>query len=460
MTRHTRHARSFIVSSVAAVCAMWGASQVAGCVHIGSDPIPEQMDFDPTATPPRLPQPVASLVNPDTGLLDLSLAGIEVPDDCENQDVMPEAQCEFYQFMEQLDGFPTVMAATAPVSASLDMSTLTMPSNLFILNSTRAGIVDATDVNLTFDATDNLLNIEPKNGWDLGSTYVIAVRGYDDGVKTTDGTRIVTASTFYLLKQEESLTCDTQSADEIPSDCKYLKLLGQQMDEQSARVNLVQLEGIRQQLSPAFDAVSLLGEMPRDEVAMLWAVPIQSATVAELQPTLGMLPQVSSSQDIMVPVKGPVNPATVSRSTMANPDGTVVLLNLTKLANGDNVGGVPTFDATYLDGQGVGIHTEGPMIDGDLYCVIFSKSMRDPDFNSLVPSPVTVMLRARGELIDADGHSNVAEFSDADAAQLEVGRLQMKTLLDDPQFQALTRLKREDIVYLYAFTYPDPTTSD
>jgi len=328
------------------------------------------------------------------------------------------------------------------------------------LDSTGPGIVDATDVNVTFDATNNILNIEAKKGWNLGSTYVIAVRGYDDGVKTTDGTRIVAPSTFYLLKQEESLTCDAQTTDEIPTDCKYLELLSQQMDEQSARENLVQLEGIRQQLSPAFDAVSLLGEMPREQVAMLWAVPIQTATVAELQPTLGMLPQVSSSQDIMIPVKGPVNPATVSRSSMAHPEGTVVLLNLTKLANGDNVGGVPTFDATYIDGQGIGIHTESPMTDGELYCLILSRNMRNPDFESLVPSPVTVLLRSRGELIDADGHSNVAEFSDADAAQLEAGRLQMKTLLDDPQFQALTRLQREDIVYLYAFTYPDPTTSD
>ena len=40
---------------------------------------------DLTASPPRAPQPTALIVNPQTGLIDFSLAGVPIPADCATQ---------------------------------------------------------------------------------------------------------------------------------------------------------------------------------------------------------------------------------------------------------------------------------------------------------------------------------------------------------------------------------------
>ena len=47
---------------------------------VGADPTPTAMEVDLTAAPPRAPQPTALIVNPQTGLIDFSLAGTPIPD--------------------------------------------------------------------------------------------------------------------------------------------------------------------------------------------------------------------------------------------------------------------------------------------------------------------------------------------------------------------------------------------
>ena len=71
---------------------------------------------------------------------------------------------------------------------------------------------------------------------------------------------------------------------------------------------------------------------------------------------------------------------------------------------------------------------------------------------SLVPSPISVLLTLRGTLVDpATGHSTISTVADADAAQLEVGRVQLATLFDNAFFQPLTGIGRDNLVYGYAF---------
>src|SRR5262245_58293851 len=64
--------------------------------------IPEAMEFDPQASPPRVPEPTLVLLDPMTGHLDFGRAGITVPDDCAAPGPMPQAQCEFYHYLETL----------------------------------------------------------------------------------------------------------------------------------------------------------------------------------------------------------------------------------------------------------------------------------------------------------------------------------------------------------------------
>ena len=53
---------------------------VAGCTpDIGTDPLPEVMEFDPAAMPPRVSEPSFVVRSQATGKIDLSLAGIDVP---------------------------------------------------------------------------------------------------------------------------------------------------------------------------------------------------------------------------------------------------------------------------------------------------------------------------------------------------------------------------------------------
>ena len=61
------------------------ALAAAGCApSIGNDPVPAAMEWDATP-PPRVTSPSLLLVNPATDRIDFSLAGIPVPDQCDEQ---------------------------------------------------------------------------------------------------------------------------------------------------------------------------------------------------------------------------------------------------------------------------------------------------------------------------------------------------------------------------------------
>ncbi|MFH2007789.1 MAG: hypothetical protein ABI333_14500 [bacterium] len=66
--------------------------------ELGNDRPPDVMEFDPTAEPPRSPEPNVVVTNPETGLIDFSVLGTPLPayaDECVNWDALPVAQCAF-----------------------------------------------------------------------------------------------------------------------------------------------------------------------------------------------------------------------------------------------------------------------------------------------------------------------------------------------------------------------------
>ena len=144
--------------------AMFVAWGFAGCEpDIGLDPVPEVMEFDISSDPARIPEPTDLLINPVTGLIDFSPFGLTLPADCEAQDLLSTAQCEFYQYLSTLDGFPTIGGARAPASAPLDLSTAGLGREILVFDATHERVL--TEVNIAFDSAASYLTLAPQAGW-------------------------------------------------------------------------------------------------------------------------------------------------------------------------------------------------------------------------------------------------------------------------------------------------------
>jgi hypothetical protein len=443
------------VRSLHLACSIAVVAVVACTPDIPTDPPfeAETMDFDPTARPPRVPEPSHVLINPGTGRLDFSLAGIPVPADCAMQMVMPQAQCEFYQYLQTLDGYPTVALARAPASSALDPETLT-PANVVVIDATAREVV--TDRVVVNDRVGRALTILPGGGWKVGRLYIIGVRGYERGVKAANGRQVVAPVPYVLLKQTTSLTCGATTPDAIPATCGAYGLLASQMDPAAARATVFQLEALRAsfQMLQATELLDQVGGIPRNELAMFWAFPTHSAPVAELDPSAGVTPQVTPPSTIKVALKGMIDPAKIVVTTAGKP-GTVTLMDLTSTAAADLLGGLPPVDVAYEAGAIV-LRTRQPLAAGHQYGLFFTNGVTSPEGKGLVPSPVSFLLKARGPLADAAGKSQVSNVPDPLAPLLEDGRSALAELLENPLVQAVVGLDRAKLSYVYAFSYGGP----
>jgi hypothetical protein len=417
---------------------------------VGSNPTPASMQFDLTSVPPRAPQPTALIVNQQTGHIDFSLAGTPVPADCTTQQALTQAQCQFDQYLQTLNGFPSVTPASTPASAPLDPATLTLGQNVVVVGAKAAA--PATDVGVGFDTASNSITLAPLHGWNLGEFYWVGVRGYANGVRAADGSEVVGSPTMALLKQDEPLTCGAPDPTQVDPHCPAFEVLAQgATDTSAAAFQLFQLEAIRTAYvaGHGFDLMAAAG-LPKEEIAVLWGYPIHSNSVPVLAPTAGVAPIVPAADAIVVGVQGPVDPATVSAFVVKVQNGPVVVMDLTAAAAGDLNAGFPTVAAGYASGA-IGIKAAAPFPAGHQIGVFFTNAIHSPDGAPLVASPVTVLLTLTAPLVDSDGHSTVSGVSDADAAALEAGRQALAPLLDNPIFTPLTGVSRANLVYAYAF---------
>jgi hypothetical protein len=427
-----------------------GLLALGGCVpDLDFTAPPAAMQLDLTSMPPRAPQPTALIVNPKTGLIDFSLAGTPVPADCATQQTLTQAECQFDQYLQTLDGFPSVTTASAPASAPLDPATLTLGQNVVVVGAKGSG--PATDVAVGFDAATDSISLVPRQGWKLGELYWVGVRGYANGVKAADGGEVVGSPTMALLKQESPLTCGAADPSQVDPHCPAFEVLAQGTSPEAAAAQLFQLEEIRLAYlaGHGFDVMAAAG-LPKDEIAVLWGFPIHTNSVPVLAPTAGAVPRVPAADTIVVGVQGPVDPATVSPFVVKQQSGPVVVMDLTAAAAGDLNAGFPPVSATYASGAIV-IKTAAPIPAGHQLGLFFTNAIHSPDGEPLVASPVSVLLTLTAPLVDAAGQSTVSGVSDADAAALEVGRQALAPLLDNPIFTPLTGVSRANLVYAYAF---------
>lgn len=462
------------LSRVAMVMILMPLAMSLGCApELGDDPVPAYFEFDPSGAEPRVPLPNIVLVNQDTGLLDYGLPND--PEACVSLASMPGAMCEFLQFMQGMDGFPSQATVSIPVSAPLDLATVTS-DNLVVF-----AFAPRQNLDITFDDATRQLVVASQTSWDLGGTFVVAIRGYDDGVRSAAGDRVVAPVIYNLLKREESLiSCNPDPPDpdellspEVDRSCKFFILLSEGLDPDdpadadavaAVEAQIVDLERLRQGFLGAalWEATELIAGIPKDEVAMVFAFPIHSGPVVELDPGAGKVPEVVDESTIRLAVHGNLDPATVVAGLGPfTPARTVALLNLTKLAENDLTGGVPTFDATVIAGN-LEMTTAAPLVPGDRYGIVLATvtpfsadrpAVRNLAGVPLVPPPAVVMLRSRHPVYDeVTGRSNLSVVGDNEAQALEEARLLLSELLDDELFP----LDREQIGYLFAFEMPSP----
>jgi hypothetical protein len=421
------------------------------CVpNVGSNPTPASMQFDLTSTPPRAPQPTFLVVNPTTGHIDFSLAGTPIPADCTTQTALTPAQCQFDQFLQTLDGFPSVTPATAPATAALDPATLTVGQNIVVVGLKGSGLL--TSVPVSFDTTAGELTVgPPPTLWTLGEFYWIGVRGYANGVRAVGGGEVVGSPTMALIKQDNPLTCGAADPMHVDPTCPAFRVLVQGSTPALAAMQLFQLETIRlaYQSAHGFDAVAAAG-LPKDETAVLWGFPIQTASVPVLAPTAGVVPKVVAPNQLRVLVQGTVDPATVSAIPIGG-SGSVLLLDLTVAPN-DFPDAFLTASAAYdATTSTIAITAGAPFTAGHLLGVFMTSAIHDAHGAPLVASPVAVLLALPSPLVDSAGHSTVSGVSDADAAMLEAGRQALAQLFDNPGFAALTGITRQNLIYDFAF---------
>jgi hypothetical protein len=431
--------------------ALWAllASGLACAPTVAHDPVPEAMEFDPEAVPPRVPQPTGLVVNNQTHRIDFSLVGPAIPADCAVPGTLSRAECEFDQYLQTLDGFPTVTPAEAPVSAALDPSTLTLGTNVVVVAASSRAPTDQVIVD--FDGRTRSIALRPRRSWTIGESYWVGIRGYRNGVRAANGAEVVGSPTQFLLKQESPLTCGASDPDHVDPSCPAVALLAQTRPSPGAAARAAfQLEAIRLgTLAGGGWALMEAAGVPKQELAALWSFPIHKFSVPELDPTVGLVPMVTAPDEMHIAVQGTVDPDTLRPFVFGSQFGSVIVMDLTAAQGSNLLEGFPVVDTSIVAGAIV-IKARAPFVLGHQYGVFLTADIKDARGAALVPSPVSVLLRLRGTLLSSDGHSTISTISDQDAAMLEVGRAQLATLFDG-QFTPLTHVTREQLVYCFAF---------
>ncbi len=165
-------------------------------------------------------------------------------------------EVEFYDYLETLDGWSSLMSATVEFTGAIDPKSITDGT----VQMWHWGPVPArmSDVRMTLSADGRKLQIDPpRTGWIRGDRYVALVRGGDKGLKGSP-VRVEVRRGVLLLAPDRSARHAEPRA--FPGD-----------DHGERVSNANRLEGIREDLTTAFDFFNDRMTIPRADVAALWA---------------------------------------------------------------------------------------------------------------------------------------------------------------------------------------------
>lgn len=411
---------------------------VAGCSNLELDPPATLIHarFDPEAR--VIPMPTDVLRDKDAQKLSL-------PNDTpEELAKLTAAEAEFYQYLETLDGWSTLMTATVEFTGAIDPASITDGT----VQVWHWGDVPARveDVRLHLSADGTKLSIDPpRTGWLRGDRYVAVVRGGAQGVKGQAGERVECDAAFYFLRQRERL--------DVPEHERAFP--GDTAEER--RDNAQKLEKIRTDLEGAFDFFAAAGarSIPRDEVAALWAFTTTRRTeVAMDQPSQ----RIPLPIDLMIEpttgkVDAPVAPwdtevEAEAKQKLAVFDGfglsgsqlfeltqpmSTTTLNATTVKlyriDGGTPVAVPATVEPLADKVHVVVTPTKRLSEKATYAVVLGKDARDAEGNMPVTMPIGHFLQAKAPIL-VDGKSQIPAIEDHDAVKLEHSRTELAAALD------------------------------
>lgn len=413
---------------------------LVGCSDLPLDPSPPIIHarFDPDAG--IIPMPTDVLRNKATGLLDL-------PNDSDaDRAKLNPTELEFYDYLETLDGWSSLMSATVEFTGEIDPASIT-PDNLQVWHWT--GTPErVADVRISVASDGKLVQIDPpRTGWRRGDRYAVVLRGGATGATGKHGERVECDAAFYFLRQTQRL--DTpEHAHAIPGATP----------EERAK-NTTRLEGIREDLAPLFDFfahTTATTAFPREDVAALWEFTVTTRTELAMDkpsqrmplPIDLMISPVTHHVDIpLAPWDSPVE--TEAKPRLADFDGfglsSAQMFELTAPVD------PKTIDATHVklyrtDGAlpveepvTVTLHpdrmhvllapTSGRLAEATSYAIFVDDAVRDADGKPIVRMPAGHFLLSHTPVTDGAGASTIHAVDADSATRLEAARTSLAPAL-------------------------------
>src|SRR5688572_3807561 len=188
---------------------------------------------------------------PTDVLRDAAAGKLNLPNDTEKERAkLNPTEVEFFDYLETLDGWSSLMSATVEFTGAIDPKSITDGTvQLWHWGAVPSRV---TDVRMTLSADGKKLQIDPpRTGWLRGDRYVAIVRGGAQGLKGLAGEKVECDAAFYFLRQQEAL--DTPDHEHAFPGADHAERVS----------NAARLEGIREDLYTAFDFFSEQHLIPR-----------------------------------------------------------------------------------------------------------------------------------------------------------------------------------------------------
>lgn len=404
--------------------------------EIGQDPTPEVVRAIWNPTEGTLPTPTNLVMA--NGQLDLPL-------DSE----LSAAELEFRRYLNTLDGYPTSSTLSIPMSAAVSDAGL---QGSVVVIDTETGESLAVNVEASGDLITAGQRLDEANdGWQAGHTYAFGLRGYEGGIAGADGELVVADAPFYLIRTDEDLRRHPYA---MPGESRHDK-------EETAEA----LEEVRQQFLPLYDAIAQRG-VPLEELAVasvftttsrpafwfdadrrivpvpngllvdpvtgLVNIPIEDeddATTASIKTAITEYDGASTSGALTFQATLPFDDPTVNRDTV----------RLFRIDEDGAVSEEIELEYGVLDDQTHGyIKPIGQLQHSANYVMVATRSVTAGGV-PLEPQPISVFLRLKAPLVDADGVSQLGSLDDATAAYIDGWRGRAEPALDFLEAEGVSR---------------------
>ncbi len=401
-----------------------------------------ELDDRPVLIHARFDPDAKSIPMPNDAARDAVAGRLDLPNDTAKELAkLTDAEKEFYAYLETLDGWSSLMTATVEFTGSIDPATINQDTVQVWHWGAAPTRLDDVRVGVAEDGKKLYLD-PPRTGWVRGDRYAVVLRGGAQGVVGKQGERVECDAAFYFLRQTEPL--DTEEHERaFPGDTK----------EERHR-NATKLETIRKDIAPMFEYFEA-NQIPRDEVAALWAftvttrtelamdkasqrmplpidlmidpatkhvdlplAPWDSAMEAEVKLRLREFTGFGLSSDLLYELTGPVDATTLNDQSVhlyqLDPSPTEVPITVTLMADHQHVLLAPA---------------SGRLAEDTRYAVVIDDSVRDVNGLAIIAMPAGHFLKAHASVFDGTT-SLVSGVDSPDAHKLENARITLAGSLD------------------------------